>query len=82
MSSSRKRKSDAAQDAPEHVASKKARLLVDGILSDASNYPLPNNDDLVRSSFVELAKYARSLEEKINANQPKEKSPEDLEAAA
>ncbi|KAL0069155.1 hypothetical protein AAF712_003841 [Marasmius tenuissimus] len=81
-SSSRKRKSDAVQDAPEPVASKRARLLVDAILSDASNYPIPDDEDLARSSFVELAKYARSLEEKVNASKPKEKSPAELEVAA
>ncbi|KAL0578784.1 hypothetical protein V5O48_003196 [Marasmius crinis-equi] len=80
-STSRKRKSDS--DAPtESVTNKKAHLMVDAILADASNYPIPSDDDLARSSLVELAKYARSLEAVIAGSKPKEKSPEELDAAA
>ncbi|KAG7088075.1 hypothetical protein E1B28_012106 [Marasmius oreades] len=79
-STSRKRKSDS--DAPTDTSAKKARLMVDAILADASNYPIPADDADARDSFIVLAKYARSLEEMVSGSKPKELSPEELEAAA
>ncbi|KAF9037816.1 hypothetical protein BDZ89DRAFT_1157256 [Hymenopellis radicata] len=75
----KKRKSDASTSGP---AAKKARLMVDAILADTSNYPVPEDDDDARQSLVELAKYARSLEDQIAASQPQAKSADQLEAAA
>ena len=68
MSTTRKRKSDAGATAS---SSKKARgkdthsgaiALVTGILADPTGYAIPEDDDAIRSIFVELAEYARALE--------------------
>ena len=81
----KKRKSGTTSTA----ASKKAKLSIDAqantvdkILSDATNYEIPDDDGEIRDTIVKLAQYARSLEEEISALKPKEMSPQQLEAAA
>jgi len=81
----KKRKSGTTSTA----ASKKAKLIIDAqadtvakILSDATNYEIPDDDAEIRDTIVKLAQYARSLEEEISASKPKEMSPQQLEAAA
>jgi len=71
------------------ATSKKAKLSIDTqvdtvakILSDATNYEIPDNDAEIRDTIVKLAQYTRSLEEEISASKPKEMSPQQLEAAA
>ncbi|KAF9474290.1 hypothetical protein BDN70DRAFT_884993 [Pholiota conissans] len=61
----KKRKSDGVAG-----SSKRARIapssggqaLVAAILKDANSYPIPEDDDDIRRIFVELAQYARTLE--------------------
>jgi len=48
---------------------------VEAILADSNNYPVPQDADAVRESFVGLAFYARGLEEEIAALKPKAKTP-------
>ncbi|KAH9482354.1 hypothetical protein JR316_0004452 [Psilocybe cubensis] len=81
----RKRKSDTITLA----AAKKARLAeaahsetVTNILSDASNYKFPSTPEAARELILELAQYARSLENEIDGYKPKAKSPAELVAAA
>ncbi|KAF8076719.1 hypothetical protein FPV67DRAFT_1406546 [Lyophyllum atratum] len=80
-----KRKSGASTSA----SAKKARLAhaaaadsVRDILADTANFPVPEGEDEIRRSLLELAVYARSLEEQIEASKPKEMSPQQLNAAA
>lgn len=97
-----KRKTDDGAPAP---AAKKARggnahaatiAVVNSILANPRSYPISGNEEAVRKSLVELAKYARSLEEQLAqltgapvagsstaavAAKPT-KSPAELEAAA
>lgn len=81
----KKRKSDGATTA----ASKKAKStaaanaqFVEGILTDASNFELPREGNATRETILQLAQYARSLEEELNSMRPKEKSPTEVAAAA
>lgn len=96
-----KRKNDDGAPAP---AAKKTRggaahaatvALVNSILANPKGYPISGNEEVVRKSLVELAKYARSLEEQVaDAGAPvagssktvaavkPAKSPAELEAAA
>ncbi|KAJ3495696.1 hypothetical protein NLJ89_g10587 [Agrocybe chaxingu] len=83
MSSTKKRKSESIAAS----AAKKAKLdaqaqVVTSILSDASSFELPEDDETIRTMFVRLAQYARGLEEEVMAMRPKERSSEDLAAAA
>ncbi len=66
-----KRKTDDGAPAP---AAKKTRggaahaatvALVNSILANPKGYPISGNEEVVRKSLVELAKYARELEEQI-----------------
>jgi len=52
------------------------------ILSDATNYKIPDDDAKICNTIVKLAQYACSLEEEISALKPKEMSPQQLEVAA
>ena len=70
MPAGTKRKSDAGAAGP----SKKAResgahaaaiALVASILTDKANYTLPDDDDTIIGDFMQLAQYARSLEDQI-----------------
>ncbi|KAF9006685.1 hypothetical protein BDQ17DRAFT_1238739 [Cyathus striatus] len=80
----KKRKSGASSSG----AAKKAKLLetgaqtVDTLLSDVENYNFPSSPEDVRETLISLAQYARSLEEDIDASKPKEKSREEILAAA
>ena len=81
----KKRKSGTTSTA----ASKKAKLSIDAqadtvdrILSDVTNYEIPDDDAEIRDTTIKLAQYARSLEEEISASKPKEMSPQQLAAAA
>jgi hypothetical protein len=49
--------------------------------SDASNYPVPSSENAIRTSFLELAHYARFLEDQLAKSKPAKKSPQDLSAA-
>lgn len=72
-----------ATDASNNRAAKKTRLvaaIVDDILADTDNYPV-DDEDAVRKTLVDLAEYCRDLEQQIADSQPKELSPEELEAA-
>jgi hypothetical protein len=84
---SKKRKADGSSS-----TSKKARVndenagpraLVSNILKDTKAFEAPDN---ARDVLIELATYARNLEQAAHTNtesaQPKAKSPEDIEAAA
>ncbi|KAL0950181.1 hypothetical protein HGRIS_010174 [Hohenbuehelia grisea] len=81
-----KRKSDASSSA----AAKKARAqkdeetaqLVERILSDTENFHMPEDTDAARDYITQLARYARGLEDTIAASKPKEKSPQEVAAAA
>lgn len=77
----RKRKSDAGSS----TASKKSKLaaaannaaqadVVENILSNATNFELPENTSATRDTILKLAEYARSLEEEIDSTKPKEKA--------
>ncbi|KAF8897927.1 hypothetical protein BD779DRAFT_409859 [Infundibulicybe gibba] len=82
-STSKKRKSGAS--GPANTA-KKARLAdaastVQAILADPEAFTLPD-EDTVKQTLVELAFYARSLEEDIAGTKPVLKSSEQLDAAA
>lgn len=80
----KKRKADAST-APK---AKKARPAAPGattvkaILSDTANYHIPESDVDIRASLVELAEYARSLEEEIESMKPKPLSKDEVEVAA
>ena len=81
----KKRKSDATTPA----AAKKAKLAavahaetVESILSDVKNFELPDSPTATRKMILELAKYARTLEEEVDATKPKALSRAELEAAA
>ncbi len=79
----RKRKSDTTSGA----ATKKTRLNLTAdkvvtILADSKNYPVPEDPEASRAVFVELAQYARSLEEEIAGSKPKARTPEQVNAAA
>ncbi|KAF5388430.1 hypothetical protein D9615_000671 [Tricholomella constricta] len=82
---STKRKSDASTSA----SAKKARPALDAaadsvrsILTDPTDFPVPQSEDAVRRLFLTLAQYARSLEEQVEASKPKERSTQELNAAA
>ena len=85
-------KRKATDDAPS--SSKKSRksthrdaqALVKAVLAKPDTYPIPDDDDDVRRQFVELAQYARGLEEEVQSSAqagpaPKTMSPEQLQAA-
>ncbi|KIK96133.1 hypothetical protein PAXRUDRAFT_826288 [Paxillus rubicundulus Ve08.2h10] len=84
-----KRKSDADAGAS---GSKKARTshadakaLVKAILAKPDTYPILDDDDALRRLFVELARYAKDLEEEIQdgggSSPPKTLTPDQLQAA-
>ncbi|KAG2013240.1 hypothetical protein CC2G_010173 [Coprinopsis cinerea AmutBmut pab1-1] len=66
------------------AASKKLKLVEEGaskveaILKDASTFEVPEGDDEVRKEMLQLAQYARMLEDELAALKPKPKSAEDL----
>jgi citrate lyase alpha subunit len=83
--SSTKRKSNASTS----TSAKKARIAhtaaiesVRSILLDTSNFAIPESADGTRRVLLELAQYARSLEEQVVASKPKEKTLEEVKAAA
>ncbi|CDO73361.1 hypothetical protein BN946_scf185008.g124 [Trametes cinnabarina] len=55
-------KASAAQTS---TANNAAAALVNAVLADPQAYPIPDKEDDVRASFVELASYARTLEQEI-----------------
>ncbi|KAJ3490750.1 hypothetical protein NLI96_g1219 [Meripilus lineatus] len=88
MPAARKRKSDAATSAGK---SKKARAvdphakaiaLVNAILSDPDEYEIPEDEDVIRDSLVELAQYARDLEGQVasGSTAAPQKTKEQIEA--
>lgn len=40
--------------------------LISAILADPDGYPIPDDDNVIRNSLLDLAHYARSLEEELN----------------
>jgi len=46
------------------------------------NFELPDSPTTTRKMIIELAKYARALEEEVDATKPKALSQAELEAAA
>lgn len=81
----KKRKNAASTSA----ASKRVKLVaasqaqaVETILSDPTDFQIPDDSNVIRATILELAEYARSLEEQVDAMKPKAKSPKELEAAA
>jgi hypothetical protein len=84
-----KRKSDADAGAS---SSKKARTshadakaLVKAILAKPNTYPILDDDDALRRSLVQLARYAKDLDEELqggeSSSSPKTLTPEQLQAA-
>ncbi|KAH7931151.1 hypothetical protein BV22DRAFT_814 [Leucogyrophana mollusca] len=89
-----KRKSDAGESssAPKKARANTkhafARALITDILADTTSYPIPDDDDDIRRSLIQLACYARDLEMEVqqgtsaaDSSSPKELSPEQLAAA-
>lgn len=93
-----KRKSDTALSSSsskkahtdtEHAP---AAALVTTILADRDNFPINDDDDKLRDDLIALAEYARYLQGRAVASAasaavavaaaPKQKSPEELQAAA
>jgi hypothetical protein len=70
------------------AASKKAKLdtaaieLVQSILDDPKEFELPATDKAAREALVQLAGYARGLEQGVVSLRPKEKSDDELQEAA
>lgn len=79
--SSKKRKADASSSGTSKKArvSTAAKELVASIVSDPSGYAFPEDEEDARGALVELARYARSLEEQIQSTV---KSPEKIQADA
>ncbi|KAI0826699.1 hypothetical protein BC628DRAFT_1373770 [Trametes gibbosa] len=68
--SATKRKADEGAPAPTkkargNAAHSAAVAVVNSILANPKSYPISGNEEIVRKSLVDLAKYARSLEEQI-----------------
>ncbi|KAG6850622.1 hypothetical protein H0H93_010814 [Arthromyces matolae] len=68
---------------------KKARLdhtdaidSINTILADETNFPTPIDQEGVRKALLQIALYARSLEEQVQESKPKERSTEELQEAA
>jgi nanoRNase/pAp phosphatase (c-di-AMP/oligoRNAs hydrolase) len=83
--SSTKRKSDASTSASTKKARKTHTAAIESvrsILADTGNFAVPEDSDETRRALLELALYARSLEEQVQASKPKEKTAEEVEAAA
>ncbi|KAH6914789.1 hypothetical protein BKA70DRAFT_1257070 [Coprinopsis sp. MPI-PUGE-AT-0042] len=66
------------------AANKKAKIAEEGaatveaILSDASNFAIPDDERDIRNEMLRLAQYARSLEEDVASMKPKEKSEDEV----
>ena len=56
--------------------------VVQSILTDTSNFAVPGGEKETRRVILELVQYARSLEEQVSGLKPKEKSAEEVRAAA
>lgn len=68
-----------AAETPAERTAKKARTIVDLVLEDIEGYVVPDDADETRQLIIDLAQYARSLEE---SSKPKTKSPAQIEEAA
>ncbi|KAJ7240544.1 hypothetical protein C8J57DRAFT_1478165 [Mycena rebaudengoi] len=83
---SRKRKSDSAPSGSNKLARTDAggAALVAAILANKRAYPIAEDEDTTRAAFVQLANYARSLEQDVvtAAAAPPPKSEQEIEAAA
>lgn len=87
-----KRKSDAlasSSNKKARIDTSNAEALVHSILSNPSDYVIPDNDDDIRQSFVDLANYASYLRDSVVSVQqagssvaPASKTPEQLADAA
>ncbi|KAJ8594022.1 hypothetical protein M405DRAFT_930448 [Rhizopogon salebrosus TDB-379] len=63
-----KRKSDAGQPSSSkksRASHSSAKALVKAILADRDSYPIPDSDEDIRQSLVELAEYVTELEQDI-----------------
>ncbi|KAG1805183.1 uncharacterized protein BJ212DRAFT_1283959, partial [Suillus subaureus] len=59
-----------------------AKALVKTILAHPDTYPIPDDDDDIRQSLVELAQYAKELEQRVKAGSaPKVMSADQVAAA-
>jgi len=82
-----------ATDADDSTSTKKratahsdAQALIKAVLAKPETYPILDDPDFVRRQLVELAQYARHLEEELHSSAqggsaPKAMSPEQLQAA-
>ncbi|KAH7887395.1 hypothetical protein F5I97DRAFT_824347 [Phlebopus sp. FC_14] len=90
---SEKRKSDAGECSSSKSKKTRhnyadAKALVKAILANTESYPILDDTDAIRRSFVQLAQYARYLEEELLGQgagaatpAPKTMTPEQLQAA-
>lgn len=63
-------------------ATPRAIKLVQSIIDDPKDFELPPTDEAIREALVQLAGYARGLEEELVSLRPKEKSDDELQEAA
>ncbi|KAG6813428.1 hypothetical protein H0H92_011125 [Tricholoma furcatifolium] len=84
MSSTKRKAGDSSATASKkaRTAQEKAIESVSDILHNPKGFILPDGDVEVRKVLVDLAQYARGLEDQLEAQKPKEKSPEQLQAEA
>lgn len=84
----KKRKSEASSSGSKKARTTKAnasaQTLVAAILADSKAYPVSDDATVVRNSLVELAQYARALEQEVasGSGKPAPKTKEQIEAAA
>lgn len=65
-----------------------AKMLIEDINSDPESFSIPADDDIVRAQYIQLVKYASSLQAQVVAMTqggaklpPKEKSPDEMQMA-
>jgi hypothetical protein len=86
--STKKRKAEASSSSSKKArttnANASAQSLVAAILADSKAYPVSDDATIVRQSLVELAQYARALEQEVasGSGKPAPKAKEQIEAAA
>ncbi|KAG1735001.1 hypothetical protein EDB19DRAFT_1725498 [Suillus lakei] len=80
-----KRKSDAGEASSSkksRTSRSSAKALIKTILAHPDTYPIPDDDDDIRQSLVELAQYARELEQDMQqGGAPKAMSADQLAVA-
>jgi len=84
----KKRKSDASSSGSKRARTNdenmSAQSLVAAILTNSKAYPIPDDERAVRQTLVDLAQYARALEQEVVTKPagPAPKTEEQIEAAA